>query len=400
MGTPASGVIVVGAGLVGAVAALALSRRGLPVVLMERERPRFPAGRFRMDVRNVALSPASRLLLEEVGVWRDLDPAPYVRMEIWEERGTEAMTFRAEEAGRSELGWIVENSCALEALWARLEAEPNIQLVLGERLLGIEADASEVRVTTDSGAREARLLIGIDGARSTVRELIGVDCANYPTGHEALATLVRSRLPHEGVALQRFLLDGPLALLPSREPHVSSVVWSQSPEQAQRRLALSDEAFCTEIERAIEHRLGEVVAVAERFRFPLVQQLVADFNPVDRVLLIGDAARVVHPLAGLGANIGFEDLRELLAGIDSLPAGADPGSAGLWRAFARQRRGRAQLMLRLMSGFKQVYAADGPALQWLRNAGVGWLNRTLPLKQQLIREALGIGPLAGRAKTS
>ena len=399
-GVPGKGVLIVGGGLVGAVAALALARCGLPVMLMERSRPVPSAGRFQMDVRNVALAPASRALLDDLGIWRRLQPAPYVRMEVWEERGTEAMVFSAEEAGRSELGWIVENSSALQALWSALASEPGVRLLLGERLLAIEEDASRVCVTTESGSYEAQLLIGVDGARSTVRELCDVKLSSFPTGHEALATLVRTRRPHEAAALQRFLLDGPLALLPSREPDISSVVWSQSPEQAQRRLAMSDAVFCTEIGRAIEHRLGDVVAVAERYRFPLSQQLVADFNPSNRVLLIGDAARVVHPLAGQGANIGFEDVRELLAGIDALPAQADPGSPGLWRAFARRRRARAQFMLRLMSGFRQVYAADTPTLQWLRNVGVGWLNRTRPLKQQLIREALGIGPLAGRANAS
>ncbi|MEZ5553656.1 MAG: FAD-dependent oxidoreductase [Pseudomonadales bacterium] len=380
---------IVGGGLVGAVAALSLARRGWSVLLLERSRPVPADGRFLMDVRNVALAPASQALLAAVGVWAELQPAPYVRMEVWEERGTEAMSFSAAEVGRRELGWIVENGRALAALWRALDVEPGIRLVLGERLEAIEETAAGIRLCTDGGTYDARLLIGVDGARSTVRELSGTRLATFPTGHEALATLVRTESPHEGVALQRFLLDGPLALLPSREPSISSVVWSQSPDQAGRRLALPEPDFCTEIGRAIEHRLGAIEAVAERHTFPLAQQLVDDFNPTPRVLLLGDAARVVHPLAGLGANIGFEDVRELLDGVDTLPRGTDPGAAGLWRAFARQRRARARFMLRLMSGFKQVYAADSPAAQLLRNVGVGWLNRAAPLKQQFIREALG-----------
>lgn len=380
---------IVGGGLVGAVAALALARRGWSILLLERSRPSPTDGRFQMDVRNVALAPASQALLAAVGVWGELRPAPYVRMEVWEERGTEAMSFTAAEVGRRELGWIVENSSVLAALWRALDAEPGIRLVLGEQLEAIRETRTGIRISTDGGTCEARLLIGMDGARSTVRALSGARVETSPTGHEALATLVRTEAPHAGVALQRFLLDGPLALLPSREPRISSVVWSQSPEQARRRLALSEPDFCTEIGRAIEHRLGGIEAVAERHTFPLAQQLVDDFNPSQRVLLLGDAARVVHPLAGLGANIGFEDVRELLDGIDALPRGADPGAAGLWRAFARQRRARARFMLKLMSGFKQVYAADNPVSQLLRNVGVGWLNRAAPLKAQFIREALG-----------
>lgn len=389
-------VMVVGAGLVGGATALGLARRGWQVLLLEREQPGLNTGRFAMDVRNVAVSPGSQHLLAELNVWSKLTPAAYRAMHVWEEQGTEAMDFSAAEIDRSELGWIVENSPAVCALWDALEKEPNIELVVDAGIEQIEADAESIRLRTGCGQYRAKLLIGVDGARSTVRALLGTRVETHPTGHEAIATLVRTQRGHNGVALQRFLLDGPLALLPSREANISSVVWSQSPASAQRRMALSDEDFCDELGSAIEHHLGAIEAVAERFAFPLQQQLVEDFNPRSRVLLIGDAARVLHPMAGLGANVGFEDVRDLLARFDAIPATADPGAAGVWRSFARQRRARARMMLSLMSGFKQAYAKDDPLLGWLRNAGVGWLNRALPLKKQLIREALGLGPLASR----
>ncbi|MEJ2088692.1 MAG: FAD-dependent monooxygenase, partial [Gammaproteobacteria bacterium] len=141
-------------------------------------------------------------------------------------------------------------------------------------------------------------------------------------------------------------------------------------------------------------RLGAVVEVDRRLAFPLRQHVVADFNPLDRVLLIGDAARVIHPLAGLGANVGFEDVRDLIGVVGGLPASADLGTPGIWRAYARRRRTRARLMVGAMSGFKNLYAEGDPLLQWLRNAAVGWLNGAAPVKRQLIREALGVGPLA------
>jgi 2-octaprenylphenol hydroxylase len=112
------------------------------------------------------------------------------------------------------------------------------------------------------------------------------------------------------------------------------------------------------------------------------------------VLLIGDAARAIHPLAGLGANVGFEDVRDVVANTEVLPADADLGAAELWQTFARQRRARAQMMLALMTGLRRTYAARGPVSGWLRNLGVNWLEQSEPLKQQFIREALGLGPLA------
>ena len=159
-------------------------------------------------------------------------------------------------------------------------------------------------------------------------------------------------------------------------------------------MALSDEAFCGELESAVESRLGRVRAVDERFVFPLSQHVVESFNPEDRVLLIGDAARVLHPLAGLGANVGFADVRDLVARLERLPAGADPGAPGLWRTFARRRRMRARLMVATMAGFRYAYAEGSPTLTWLRNGAVGWVNGNATVKRQIIREALGLGPLA------
>jgi len=386
-------VIVVGGGLIGAVTALSLARGGRRVLLVDRTKPQLSRGGFGMDIRNIACSPGSQQLLESAGVWRALTPAPYRKMEVWEERGTSVLSFRAEEAGRQELGWILENSPTVMAVWEMLEQEPRADIVLGE-VSGVRTMPEVVSLEIGSARHDARLLIGVDGAQSSVRSLVGVEVETLGTGQQALVTLVRTELEHEGSAYQRFLLDGPLALLPSRETNLSSVVWSQSPARAAERLDMSEAAFCSALGQAIEQRLGRITKTDRRLVFPLRQQVVADFNPHHRVLLIGDAARVLHPLAGLGANVGFEDVRDLLARVGDLPAGADPGAVGVWRGYARKRRVRARLMVGLMAGFKNVYGDGDPLLQWLRNAAVGWLDGARPVKQQLIREALGLGPLA------
>ena len=182
------------------------------------------------------------------------------------------------------------------------------------------------------------------------------------------------------------------------------MVWSQSPEAAERRCQLSEPAFCREIEVAIEQRLGRVRAVDDRYSFALNQHLVRNFNPTGRVLLMGDAARVLHPLAGVVDEVeflsvtalerGFEDVRDFSARLAQLPAGADPGAGRVWKAFARQRRARAAVMLSLMTLLRRAYAEDDPYLQWLRSLGVSFTSRFGPLKKQIIREAMGLGPLA------
>ena len=406
-------VAVVGGGLVGATAALGLARQGHRVTLIDQTRPAVRRGRLGMDIRNIACSPGSRSVLEGAGVWRELDPALYRRMVVWEERGTGTLNFTAAEAGRTELGWILENSPTVAALWAALAAEPGVEVVLGEvESLTIRADRVVVAVVEIAADRvahggaehaaargsgrevQARLLIGADGGRSTVRTLTGVKTRTFATGHDVLATVVQTEKGHDGVAYQRFLLDGPLALLPSRVPALSSVVWSQSPGSAAERRSLSDDAFCAGLEAAMESRLGRVEAVDERLTFPLQQHVVESFHPAARVLLIGDAARVLHPLAGLGANVGFEDVRDLLSVTARLPEGADPGMADIWRPFARRRRLRSRMMVAAMAGFRQGYAMARPLENWLRNGAIRWLDGATPVKRQIIREALGLGPLA------
>lgn len=396
-------IAVVGGGLVGAAAALGAALQGWRVLLVDRAEPVWRPGLLGMDIRNVAVSPASMALLDGLGVWREQHAIAYSHMRVWEEQGTRRLDFDAADVQRQELGWIAENGPLVASLWQRLRAQDGITSCTDVRLVGLEPGTEAVKLhLTEHGEQasagtltaRARLVVGADGARSAVRQLLDVPVEAFDTGHHALATVIRTSKPHDGTAFQRFLLDGPLALLPGRHPRQSSVVWSQPPASAQRRSALTDAAFCQEIASASEHCLGSVEAVDHRMVFPLQQMLAATFNPMQRVLLIGDAGRVLHPLAGLGANLGFEDVRDLLNVLRPLLPGADPGAAGAWLSFARRRRSRSRLMVDIMGGLRRAYASKDPLLQWLRNVGVGWVDSSVLLKRQIIREALGLGPIA------
>ncbi|MDZ7668476.1 MAG: FAD-dependent monooxygenase [Gammaproteobacteria bacterium] len=390
-------VAVVGGGLIGIAAALGVAQQGRRVALVEPNPPRVIRGELGLDLRTLALSPASRALLQRLGGWIDVPAAPYRRMEIWEERGTRTMTFDAAEVGRAELGWIVENGPLCAELWAAAAGHDRVT-VHDSRLLDLQPGPAGVALDLGDRQLQARLLVAADGAASAVRQRLGVAVQTYQTGQCALATVVRTAYPHQGTAYQRFLLDGPLALLPGADPHLCSVVWSQSEGQAERRQALPAAAFCEELEQAVQSCLGRVEAVDQRLAFPLKQQLAATFNPQPRVLLLGDAARVIHPLAGLGANLGLEDVGAMLAELEHLGAAADPGGAGQWRALDRRRQARSRLMLWVMAGLGQVYARGDPLSQWVRNMGVRWLDGALPIKRQIMREAMGLGR-AGRTLT-
>jgi 2-octaprenylphenol hydroxylase len=388
-------VLVAGGGLVGATAALALARRGLNVALVDRGEPAISRGRLGYDARTVALNPASVDMLKALDVWASFAACPFSSVYVCEERGTRHIEFLAAEVDRSELGWIVEVSPSVGALWAVLRRQSNLTIV-GGSIESVAADAREVRLLAGDTALTTQLLIAADGANSSIRTKLGIDASRFQTHQSAIATVVEVEHDHRGVAWQCFLRDGPLALLPlpPRDGRFfCSVVWSQLEATAQQLMALDDTAFAARLGRLLDARYGAVKAVDNRFCFPL-EQLVADsFQPAPRVLLVGDAARVLHPLAGQGVNLGFEDVSEVLR-VATQVSPADFGDDALWRGFARRRRVRAEVMVRAMDAFAMAYRLADPGLNWLRNVAVDLLNAAPPLKRQLIREALGFGVFA------
>jgi len=390
MPDPAAGnhprVAVVGGGLVGATAALLLQQQGFPVTLIDRRRPQLNKGRLGLDIRNVALSPASRALLERAGIWPCTGVAPYYRMCIWEQWGTGVVHFDAAEAGVPALGWLLEMSPLLVGAWQRMQDTSEIELVEGNIADVLPGD-STVTVSMDHATRSFDFLIAADGAQSVVRKALGLDVVQQSLDQVAIATVVRTANPHEHTAWQRFGTEGPLALLPGPDEHLCSVVWSQTEASAQRRVHLEDDAFRHEIGLACEYCLGEVEAVDARFSFALSQQRVRRCAPHPRVLLIGDAMRVVHPLAGQGVNLGLEDVAALLRVAEQH---RDLAASGIWRRFARQRQMRSRMMMQVMSSLQKIYTNPHPAMTLLRNVGVQSFDALPGLKRQVMREAMGL----------
>lgn len=337
-----------------------------------------------MDIRNVALSRGSRQLIESLITWPQ-QAGMFKTMHVWEQWGVNALNFDAAELGSDCLGWIAEVAPLLQALWQQLEANADIRVVLGD-IQAVETDATGVMVTVAEETLHADFLFAADGARSAVRNLLEVATDIWPTGQSALTTVVETEHSHEHTAWQRFLVDGPLAFLPSKHEHYCSVVWSQSPASLETNLGLADDEFSHRLGAALENRLGRIVQVAQRLSFPLQQQLARSAQPRPRVLLIGDALRVVHPLAGLGVNLGLEDVSALLQRVDETTADIAPEC---FTKFARQRLLKSQLMLRIMAGLKTLYGQPAPLLSWIRNVGVGAVNQSDWLKRQIMIEALG-----------
>ena len=380
-------VAVVGAGIVGLTAALALAQRGLRVALLERAEPERVRTALGFDPRTIALAPPAVTLLKQLGVWDDAEAAPIRRMKVWEQEGTAALHLGDGET----LAHVVENSALTERMW--LAAKERVEVRCPARVIEyaeLEASAALVEDDGESACATARLVLAADGAAGGIGELVGARMRRARPVQHAVVSVVQCEREHEGVALQRFGTDGSVvALLPLVDPCHRALIWSLPASRQDAAMEWEDDAFCRALNDETEAS-AEVCAVGPRFTFPLEQGLAADINPSQRLLVLGDAARTLHPMAGQGVNLGIEDVRALL---QMLPNG-DLGAQGAWRRFTADRRARSKLMLALQSALLAAYGAKGPLLRAARNMGVRFVDGNVPIKAQLVREAMGIGALS------
>ena len=382
-------VIVTGGGIVGASAALCLARGGQRVLVVDSKVPERTTCRDGFDVRTVALSPGSISLLQSLGALEDVRRAPINRIVVWESEGTATIDFDANEIGAETLAEVVESNVLVERLWTILT--DRVALRAPSTVDAVEHFRDRVELVIDKNVVSAACLVVAEGRRSATLQRLGISVRDYESKSRAIGTVVSTHRPHNGCALQHFG-DGILALLPLPEERRISVVWSLPAERHAQVMALDGGGFAAALMHASESALGEIREVEERVSFPIGQSLVSDFNPMPRVVVIGDAARTIHPLAGQGVNLGLEDVRGIEAVVRHL--NGDLGANGVWRQFAIKRRARGRMMLGLMDFFDRTYGASGPYGRWVRNLGVRTLNNVPTIKYQLMREAMGVGPLA------
>jgi 2-polyprenylphenol 6-hydroxylase len=399
-------IVISGGGMAGLAQALALSGLGLRIALFDQQPAPPPASFFRERMgtatfsdRVSALTPATRQLLDSLGVWQALTAlrvCPYTDMEVWEADGTGRIHFAAAELHLDCLGYIVENALLTCVLAEAAAQKPDLALQFGCAVETIDYQGATWNLTLDTDTiATCSLLIGADGAMSRVRDQAGFAVREWSYGQQALVCTVHTAKPHRHTAWQRFMQTGPLAYLPLQLPgaveqHHCSIVWSCDEPLAAELLTLPPEAFAQGLEQGLESRLGAVQVLSTPKAFPLQQRHAKDYVK-QGVALIADAAHAIHPLAGQGINLGFSDI-EALTGVikHAVTRGEDFSSLQVLSRYQRARKPENLGMMLGMESFKRVFGSDELLLRFLRNQGLSLADRFGPLKHVLMQQAMGL----------
>ncbi|MEM8662382.1 MAG: UbiH/UbiF/VisC/COQ6 family ubiquinone biosynthesis hydroxylase [Pseudomonadota bacterium] len=397
-------VVIIGAGIAGGALAVALSGQGLNIALVEAQPLALidlPQERdlASYDPRVSAITPRSKSHLESMGLWNsisDYRQCPYQHMTVWDAEGTGRIDFDRSEVDALCLGHIVENRAIVNSLLQHITAASDVKTFPETSVSGCKPLSPDSWMTVelaDGTVLQSQLLVAADGARSHIRNLMDFKTREWDYGHSAIVTTAQVEHSHKDTCWQRFLSSGPLAFLPlpgGDTQHFCSIVWSLKDELVEPLMQLSDTAFAKDLEKAIESCLGEVRACAKRFTFPLRQRHAVDYVQPG-VALVADAAHTIHPLAGQGINLGLQDVvvlaEELLAGHKR---GIKLGDLQLLKRYQRRRKGENLLMMAAMDGFKSLFEQESLSIRWLRNTGLRTVGQLGPVKQQLIRHAMGL----------
>ncbi len=392
MNRPDYDVIVVGGGVVGLAFASAMRQSGRRILVLESgEFPPRPDETF--DIRVNSINLASQAFLESLGVWDAviaLRAAPFREIRVWDSGGSR-VEFCADDIDEDELGHIVENSVLITSLLESFGNASGVDLRTGARLGAVVDGVDHVQVRLERKETvSCYLLVGADGGNSMVREMAGIEIAQQKGyGQRAIVAQVRASESTVGISYQKFLPTGPLAFLPLSDGSFS-IVWSCVVERAEELEGMSDEAFEQELAQALDYRLGEMRLLSRRVSFELKKLRTAAYFR-GRTVLIGDSAHVIHPLAGMGANLGLMDAAALFEVLSAVSGeGKDPWSHSQLRKYERWRKSVNSPVISLMDGFDWGFRAASEKRQSLLGLGFSLTNHTRPVKANIMRFACGI----------
>ncbi|MDJ0699612.1 MAG: FAD-dependent monooxygenase [Woeseiaceae bacterium] len=394
-------IVIAGGGITGLTCAALLARSDVAarfkLTLVDvAERPNFAASDD-IALRVSAIATGSAELLDSVGAWNSVVVAracAYESMRVWDADDTEespsALRFDAAEFAVPQLGFIVENVLLRTALLDVLDRH-DVELRFATAIRSVRREGRAYAVVVgDDETLGADLIVAADGARSFVRNCVGIETEAWPYQQEAVVTHLRPELPHQSTAWQRFLRDGPLGMLPLSDGRIS-VVWSTTAARAADAKAASDAQLGKMLTEASGSVLGELVVEGPRGSFPLTARHARNYV-MPGVALIGDAAHAIHPLAGQGANLGLQDAAELArVVIDALARGLNPADRPVLRNYERARKGANATMLHFMTGLNRLFQSDSAILGEIRSTGMRLFNRSGPIRERAVKVALGVG---------
>ncbi|MFC1748393.1 UbiH/UbiF/VisC/COQ6 family ubiquinone biosynthesis hydroxylase [Pseudomonadota bacterium] len=385
-------VVIVGGGMVGLTVACALGGSDLRVAVLEAKEPETDWPQESIGLRVSALTHATRRVFDAVGAWQGMVAqrvTSYGEMRVWDAGGDGAVHFDGADVGNPSLGYIVENRIIQAALLAQAKTFENIDFLCPVRWQQWHEDNGTLTICLDDGRElSTRLLVGADGARSPVRERAGIQTKGWGYDQHAVMAIVKTELSHQHTCWQRFLPAGPLAFLPMHDNY-SCIVWSCTPDQASELVDVEADEFMSRLANAFDYKLGHVVEVRERGKFPLRLQHTLNYVK-ERIALVGDAAHAIHPLAGQGVNLGVLDAAALAETILSThELGRDIGGLHNLRRYERWRKGQNVTMMLSMDGFKRLFGSQLAPVKWARNAGLNATDRLSPVKNFYMDYAMG-----------
>ena len=381
-------VAVIGAGLVGLAAAIALAEQGKRIVLVDaKERAGYTSSTW--DARIYAITPSTEAFLKALGVWAFVNAArinPVKAMALWHEGASDSLNLLADDANLDKLACIVENNQLMHALWERVDAL-DVTMVLGSPCTDIEYQDDTVVVDLVNGQQiSASLLVAADGVNSFVRQQLGLATNDKDFDQVALVANYVVEKAHGNIARQWFSPHETLALLPLPQQQVS-MVWALETERAKQLLSLSEESLAEQVEVQARGQLGQLKAASKTYSFPL-HQITASKLIAERVVLIGDSAHQVHPMAGQGANLGFRDVMSLAKLMTSSHALQDIGDATFLRRYERDRKADVVSMNTLTSGLDYFFSSNNQLMKRLATSSMEQLEKRLSMKNILIKQAV------------
>lgn len=393
-------VIIVGGGMVGASVGCGLGDSGLKVAVIEKLLPEAFAEDQPHDLRVSALSIASMNILQTVGAWQGIATrrmCPYRRMRVWETAGD--TEFCSDDIKRPELGFIVENRIMQLALLERLKNFDNVDLYCPDAIKKINYGSEQSSVELEQGGTlTTRLLVAADGGQSRVRQVVGLGVNSWDYKQHALVISIETGYEQQDITWQHFVPSGPQAFLPLSGRH-GSIVWYNSPDEVRRLKALSKDQLLAELTATFPDCLGEVKAILGFASFPLKRQHALDYVKPG-VVLVGDAAHMINPLAGQGVNIGLLDaaaLAQVL--VEANSHGEDIASLGVLKRYESMRRNENLKIMNVMEAFYRIFSNQIMPVKFLRNLGLGLAERISPAKNKVMRYAMGLeGKLPKLAK--